>query len=43
MVFVGGVVLVINGTLAVFQPYKSYGVEGFVPVQTLIAFKLLTA
>jgi hypothetical protein len=41
--FVGGVVLMINGIIVLFLSYETYGVGVFVPSQTLIGVKLLTA
>jgi hypothetical protein len=43
MMFVGGVVLLFDGLLILFLLLEIYGAEIFVPAQTLIGFKLLTA
>jgi hypothetical protein len=40
MMFVEGVVLVLDGIFVLFLPYKSYGVGVFIPTRTLIALKL---
>ena len=42
MMFVGGVVLVVDGILILFILYKSYKVGVFVPAKTLRAVKLLS-
>jgi hypothetical protein len=43
MMFVGGVVLMFDGFLVVFLLYNIYRAGFFVPAQTLIGVKLLTA
>jgi hypothetical protein len=41
MKFLGGVVLVVNGILVLFLPYKFYVAGVFFPARTLMAVKLL--
>ncbi len=43
MMFVGGVVSVLDGISVLFLPYKTYGAGVFVSAQTPIVVKLLTA
>jgi hypothetical protein len=41
MMFVGGIVSVLDGIPVLFLPYKTYGAGVFVSAQTLIMVKLL--